>query len=1269
MRKWLFPYILNGVVALCLVMTPLQILWGAASDSSEKKAVETPELETLSNEELLKQASHILDAATGKTFARLRAQAKSEILLFQNRQNTILPDIPEKASEPSDVGETDAGEVAKMKSEHAKKRLEALQQNLELLRKENALSDAYIRQTESALSASQSLMNTIDSLHLHLLEIRLRVEDGTLSPDKIQDTLRPERLKNLKADLVIRENELRRKSEAAHEDAKQMAARIENVRKTIIEAEARLAAAEKKYSREQKRQTLEKKYAGQPLEKLMAKISEAEEERVLFNGAFNLSHSRFVSSKKKADQLRKEIGTHSKPETEKDVQLHSYTRSEEAEQAMKAAEALASYHESHVNILKTLSSVLSELIKAGEAFQGDATVLIEHLFSMQVLAKKLEDTGSEADGKRNENVRTEALNNATDSAAEQMTEAVAAVQEANDTLNRIPEQMKASQKNREATQERLIRLKEARDSALQARQWASELEKLTAEQLISRFRENDKKLETSKGELEAIRKAAADAQAGVDEIQKKIGMLKNPFLRTAQQESLEEKQNIRRLLHQIANLELQAETGDTPGGDKPALSVKSDNAPEASLSENWQNLLSTHSGVISEKQRLRSELLSASQAMKQKNGDHATILSETAKLTIQHHANALELKKRLGRKEIEREMIPNSITSALKKDMITRIEDESAELMNKDALLRQEIETLSQPDEALEKSNELLTKALNAVGKRLDITGELRKLEQGFERKPGELAETERKELEHVTIRRMEVENTVQESFFSFFVPSESAKNLTELLQAYYRNTIELEFRHANVEERKNITDLLASFAEAEQTAVSEMLPLLREAADHLEIRKAEEWVKIRARLLPDKAEELIADFKTRTGHSLSVPPPMTEKEKPEVVQKVANMLFERHVEQVAAKKWIDIFQQRISSEGIEKEIGEYLDQKGALDAAALTIQRRIKQLNGHSHSDLETLTPEEKPKTQAEWQRLLKGEIGILRADRYKLWIQKAIEVIVKIASILIIAVFLHGLLNVLSKRFRKRSQKSEAKKASRVMVILPLLKTFIKFFIWIVATMAILNSLGFNIGAILAGFGIGGIAIAMASKETLSDIIGGISIFLSGSLKAGDIILFNGENHKVTDIGLRYTRLRPNATKYLVTVPNSLLAQAEVINVTEAPGFYININIPLSNRNTKEQVGQALALIVEIISGNPDLKLKMASLGQFNDYALVLFVRYIIHNIPARHKLQSEVNQEIVRQFREHSIEFAFQPFADVGTSPGLSIVSDAPQAVGEI
>lgn len=198
----------------------------------------------------------------------------------------------------------------------------------------------------------------------------------------------------------------------------------------------------------------------------------------------------------------------------------------------------------------------------------------------------------------------------------------------------------------------------------------------------------------------------------------------------------------------------------------------------------------------------------------------------------------------------------------------------------------------------------------------------------------------------------------------------------------------------------------------------------------------------------------------------------------------------------------------------------------------------------------------------------------------------------------------------------------------------------------IWVASVISGLSTLGFDVGAIVAGLGIGGLAIAMASKETLSDIIGGVSILSSNSLKVGDIIMFKGEKAHVEEIGLRYTRLRANATKFMITVPNSMLAQTESVNVSDAPGFFVNIDIPLSTGNSESQIRLAMKIIAEILDKNPDTRLKNMRFSSFDNHSFSIAVRYIIQDYSLRHKMRTAIHTEIARQFQESSIRFADIP-----------------------
>ena len=118
----------------------------------------------------------------------------------------------------------------------------------------------------------------------------------------------------------------------------------------------------------------------------------------------------------------------------------------------------------------------------------------------------------------------------------------------------------------------------------------------------------------------------------------------------------------------------------------------------------------------------------------------------------------------------------------------------------------------------------------------------------------------------------------------------------------------------------------------------------------------------------------------------------------------------------------------------------------------------------------------------------------------------------------------------------------------------IMPILGRAVRSIIWIMAIIIGLDSAGYNIGALIAGLGIGGLALAMAAKDTVSNIFGGFTIFTDKPFKLGDRIVINGVDGTVSEIGLRSTRITTLAGR-MVTMPNSSFADSPVENISVEP------------------------------------------------------------------------------------------------------------------
>ena len=703
-------------------------------------------------------------------------------------------------------------------------------------------------------------------------------------------------------------------------------------------------------------------------------------------------------------------------------------------------------------------------------------------------------------------------------------------------------------------------------------------------------------------------------------------------------------------LYNFADLELpdemSAPASDSASGTQAngALSATEESSLEI---EQYQNLLASRASLIAQQQQRRTDMLTTLQTWEQQLESYAELLTEARASAQQHYAAAIELRRRLGRGEITDDAIPEGIVEILKGDIITELEHEMNAVLNRQTHVHQQLNALQQPDDTLNELQTLFQDILQSVGERLDTADELHKLEQDLEHDQEAISPTALKAREQTAIRLMEADETLIESIFSL-IPSERANNLTELLSAYYQELVELQVKRENLQTQHEKTNTLIQLSEAERTAVAALLPYMQKQADQLESQHAEEQVKIRARLVPQKADKLLDKFEAETGRRLALPPPVNEAEREAAIGHATDSLFELHIRTLAANKWIAIFKQRLSPSGLDAENSVYQYNLGATNVRISSIERRIQGLQGASKLKAagESSPDDSTTETTPDSPPVTTSKISLLREERHNIRRQYALLLFVRLPFILISAIVLNWMIERLIRWNTRRSERKDHHSAS---VLLPLSRSFLKFMIWMVALITGLSSLGFDVGAVLAGLGIGGLAIAMASKDTLSNLIGGINLLLTKPLKVGDEIHFNKERTVVEEIGLRYTKLRNFSGNFVVTVPNARLAEVEVINRSAHSGFIVTVDIPLSIRNEAEKIPAALQLVTDIIQQHPDTDFIWAIHDNFTHYSFGLKARYDVREFSERNRVRTEINAEIVNQFQQQQIEFSAGPLLE--------------------
>jgi len=152
----------------------------------------------------------------------------------------------------------------------------------------------------------------------------------------------------------------------------------------------------------------------------------------------------------------------------------------------------------------------------------------------------------------------------------------------------------------------------------------------------------------------------------------------------------------------------------------------------------------------------------------------------------------------------------------------------------------------------------------------------------------------------------------------------------------------------------------------------------------------------------------------------------------------------------------------------------------------------------------------------------------------------------------------------------------------------LLPFIRKCLKAFILMMATILAIQNLGYSVSGLLASLGIGGLAVALAAKDTLSNVFGSLMLILDRPFKLGDWIKAGDMEGTVEEIGFRSTRIRTFA-KTLITVPNSVIANLPLDNFSRMPKRRIKLSVGVTYATSPAQMEQAVESIRELLRSHP--------------------------------------------------------------------------------
>jgi MscS family membrane protein len=145
------------------------------------------------------------------------------------------------------------------------------------------------------------------------------------------------------------------------------------------------------------------------------------------------------------------------------------------------------------------------------------------------------------------------------------------------------------------------------------------------------------------------------------------------------------------------------------------------------------------------------------------------------------------------------------------------------------------------------------------------------------------------------------------------------------------------------------------------------------------------------------------------------------------------------------------------------------------------------------------------------------------------------------------------------------------------------------------LVLIIALLTHAGVNVSALVAGLGIGGIALALAAQKTLADLFGGLSIVMRGAVRVGDFCQIDGINGIVEDIGISALNLR-TLDGSIVSIPNAKVAEAALENFSLREQFWLHQIFILRFDTPHEAVKTVLDKIDQLLGSHPEIDRKSA-------------------------------------------------------------------------
>ncbi|AWH86554.1 mechanosensitive ion channel protein MscS [Flavobacterium album] len=250
----------------------------------------------------------------------------------------------------------------------------------------------------------------------------------------------------------------------------------------------------------------------------------------------------------------------------------------------------------------------------------------------------------------------------------------------------------------------------------------------------------------------------------------------------------------------------------------------------------------------------------------------------------------------------------------------------------------------------------------------------------------------------------------------------------------------------------------------------------------------------------------------------------------------------------------------------------------------------------------------------------------------------------ILQVAFLIVLTFFILRTISATFKKFiftfisREEDSETKEKQAAGLIVVANII-------IWVLGIIFLIDNLGYNVTTLIAGLGVGGIAIALAAQAVLGDLFSYFVIFFDRPFEIGDFVTLDSEAGVIEYIGIKTTRIRTLSGEQLIC-SNTDLTNSRLHNYKRMEKRRVVFKLGVTYQTPQEQLRLIPEIVKSIIEATPEVQLDRGHFSAFNDSSLDFeFVYYVLSpDYTIYMDRQQKIYLDIVAKFEAEHIDFAY-------------------------